>query len=667
MIRLPEAVDPAAVSFYPRLSFPRPCGIITTRMNESYDIIVIGGGHAGIEAAAAAAGMGQRVLLLSGNLDRIGWMSCNPSIGGLAKSQLVREIDALGGWMGLLADATGIQYRMLNKSKGPAVWSLRSQNDRALYAAQAKAALEGLDNLDLRQDLASEIITNAAGAVAGVATEHGREYIAPAVIIATGTFLNGLIHVGDKTQPAGRAGDPPSCELSNSLHCLKFEIGRLKTGTPARILSRDVDFSLTTEQPGDTDPEPFSYRTPVFEVIDSRVNMRRRIWPALPQMPCHLTWTNAAAHGIIRKNLDRSPLYSGKIKGVGPRYCPSIEDKVVRFAERDAHQVFLEPEGLHTAELYLNGLSSSLPEDVQQEFIHAIAGLERARITRFGYAIEYDYVYPEQLYPSLETKAVSGLYLAGQINGTSGYEEAAAQGLMAGINAALKLQRRPPLVLRRDEAYIGVLIDDLVTKGPREPYRMFTSRAEYRLLLRQDNADERLMRHGRELGLVGDDAWDAFQLRQQRIATEVARLHLELARPHEANDVLALHGSAPLAEPAPLAELLRRPELSYESLLPLDQHRPDLDSSVVQRVVIELRYEGYIRRQREQAEKLRDLDGAALPAGLDYAMIRGLTAEARQKLSQVLPQTIGQASRISGVSPADIGMILVHLKRTTGR
>ncbi|HTY07521.1 MAG TPA: tRNA uridine-5-carboxymethylaminomethyl(34) synthesis enzyme MnmG, partial [Candidatus Edwardsbacteria bacterium] len=445
-------------------------------MTETYDIIVVGGGHAGIEAAAAAARMGCRVLLLSGNLDRIGWMSCNPSVGGLAKSQLVREIDALGGQMGLLADASGIQYRTLNTGKGPAVWSLRSQNDRALYAREARAALEGIDNLELRQDNAAEILTGQDGGVRGVGTEHGAEYRAPAVVLATGTFLNGLIHLGDHTQPAGRAGDPPASLLSNSLIDNGLSLGRLKTGTPARILSRDVDFSRMTEQPGDAEPEPFSYRTPVFEVIDSRVNMRRRIWPALPQLPCFLTWTNPAAHRIIRDNLGRSPLYGGRITGVGPRYCPSIEDKVVRFAGRDAHQVFLEPEGLHTSELYCNGISSSLPEDVQQDFIHTIAGLERARITRFGYAIEYDYVFPEQLTPALQAKAVPGLFLAGQINGTSGYEEAAAQGLMAGINAALTVRGEAPLVLRRDEAYIGVLIDDLVTKGTREPYRMFTSR-----------------------------------------------------------------------------------------------------------------------------------------------------------------------------------------------
>ena len=635
-------------------------------MNERYDIIVVGGGHAGIEAAAAASRMGRKVLLLTGNIDRIGWMSCNPSIGGLAKSQLVREIDAMGGQMGLLADASGIQYRMLNTSKGPAVWSLRSQNDRALYAAEAKAALEGLANLELRQDVAAEILVDQDHAITGVATEHGREYHAAAVIIATGTFLNGLIHIGDTTQPAGRAGDPPSGFLPKSLSGFGLELGRLKTGTPARVLSRDIDFSRMTEQPGDAEPEPFSYRTPVFTVIDTRVNMRRRIWPALPQVPCHLTWTNAATHEIIRKNLGRSPLYSGKIKGVGPRYCPSIEDKVVRFAERDAHQVFLEPEGLRTSELYLNGISSSLPEDVQQDFIHTIAGLERAKITRFGYAIEYDFVHPEQLYPTLEVKNVPGLYLAGQINGTSGYEEAAAQGLMAGINAALKLQGKEPFVLRRDEAYIGVLIDDLVTKGTREPYRMFTSRAEYRLLLRQDNADQRLMPHGRALGLVDDGDWDAFQLRQRRISSEVARLGRELARPHEANDVLALHGSSPLSQPAPLSELLRRPELSYESLLPLDQHRPDLDDDVTRCVAITIKYKGYIGRQQEQAEKMRDADAVALPAGLEYRAVHGLTAEAVQKLARIRPLTVGQAARISGVSPADIGALLVHLKHSAG-
>ncbi|MRR09583.1 tRNA uridine-5-carboxymethylaminomethyl(34) synthesis enzyme MnmG, partial [bacterium] len=562
-------------------------------IDDQHDIIVIGGGHAGIESALAAAKMGCRVLLLSSNLDRIGWMSCNPSIGGPAKSQLVREIDALGGQMGLLADASGIQFRTLNTGKGPAVWSLRCQNDRVLYAREAKAALERQPGLSLRQEMAAGLLVED-GRVVGVTAESGREYRARAVIVATGTFLAGLIHIGTTMRPAGRAGDEPSVLLSNSLRDNGLQMGRLKTGTPARISAASVDFSRLSEQPGDDAPAPFSYRTPVDEVIDSRVNMRRRIWPSLPQVPCHLGWTNPATHEIIRRNLDRSPLYGGRITGVGPRYCPSIEDKVVRFADRDAHQVFLEPEGLQTGELYLGGLSSSLPGDVQESFIRSIAGLERAAVTRFGYAIEYDYVFPEQLSPALEARAVPGLFLAGQINGTSGYEEAAAQGLMAGINAALSLRGEPPLVLRRDEAYIGVLIDDLVTKGTREPYRMFTSHAEYRLLLRQDNADERLMGHGHELGLVGDDDWAAARSRMARIEREAARLGAETVRPEEANDVLATIPTAPLAEPATLADLLRRPEVGYAQLLPLDQARPELDRGLAARVEIAVKYHGYI-------------------------------------------------------------------------
>ncbi|MDI6740720.1 MAG: tRNA uridine-5-carboxymethylaminomethyl(34) synthesis enzyme MnmG [Candidatus Edwardsbacteria bacterium] len=664
-------------------------------MSNKHEIIVIGGGHAGIEAVLAAARMGCSVLLLTSNLDRIGWMSCNPSIGGLAKSHLVREIDALGGQMGLLADATGIQFRMLNTGKGPAVRSLRSQNDRALYAREAKAALERQTSLAIRQEMAAQLLVSDQG-IAGVVTEGGREYRAHAVILATGTFLNGLIHIGNKTNPAGRSGDAPSGFISNSLSVNGLELGRLKTGTPARIASRGVDFSKMTDQPGDADPAPFSYRTKVDEVVAGpprlravthyglparsrtsasakagvqarRVNLRRRIWPSLPQASCHLTWTNPAAHEIIRRNLDRSPLYSGRIKGVGPRYCPSIEDKVVRFAGRDGHQVFLEPEGLHTDELYLNGLSSSLPEDVQEDFIHSIAGLEQAVVTRFGYAIEYDFVFPEQLFPTLETKSIAGLYLAGQINGTSGYEEAAAQGLMAGINAALKARGDEPLILRRDEAYIGVLIDDLVTKGTREPYRMFTSRAEYRLLLRQDNADERLMGHGRRLGLIGDAPWDAFQDRREEIAREAARLSVARVRPHQANEVLSAIPTAPLAEPAMLADLLKRPEVGYEALRPLDQARPELDRAVVERVVIGIKYDGYIRRQREEAAKLGAAEGTPLAPDLDYGAVYGLTSEARQKLSRARPATVGQAARISGISPADIGMIMIHLKRSCHR
>ena len=635
-------------------------------MESDREIIIIGGGHAGIEAALAAARMGRTVLLLSSNLDRIGWMSCNPSIGGLGKSQLVREVDALGGQMGLLADATGIQFRMLNTGKGPAVQAIRSQNDRSLYARAARTALDSCPRLCLRQDMAARLILGD-GRVAGVVTESGREYRSAAVVIATGTFLNGLIHIGGNSRPSGRAGDESCFGLSKSLSDIGLKIGRLKTGTPARVAARSVDYARTDEQPGDADPRPFSYRTTVSEIIDGRVNLRRRVWPALPQVSCRLTWTNRATHDIIRGNLDRSPLYGGKISGIGPRYCPSIEDKVVRFPERCAHQVFLEPEGLDSGELYLNGLSSSLPEDVQEDLIRSIAGLERAEITRPGYAVEYDFVFPDQLHPWLEAKDIPGLYLAGQVNGSSGYEEAAAQGLMAGINAALACRGEAPLVLRRDEAYIGVLIDDLVTKGVREPYRMFTSRAEYRLLLRQDNADQRLMEHGRGLGLLDDAAWEAFERRRRRIAREVARLRTETVRPDDANGVLASIPTPPLAGAASLADLLRRPEVGYRDLLPLDQARPELEPEEADRVAIEIKYDGYVLRQRDQAERLRRFEALRLAPSLDYGAVRGIATEARQMLSAARPATLGQAARISGVSPADIALLLTHLKASGGR
>lgn len=631
-------------------------------MAEFFDIVVVGGGHAGIEAALASSRMRQRTCLLTMSLDRVGWMSCNPSIGGLAKSQLVKEVDALGGEMGRLADASGIQFRVLNRSKGPAVWSTRAQCDRLLYASAAKRALEGRPGLELRQATVSGILVDG-GKARGVALDDGSKLASRAVILATGTFLNGLVHIGLKSWPAGRAGEFPSAELSGSLAGLGLELGRLKTGTPARVDGQSVDFSKLAVQPGDDSPRPFSFRTPVYRLVDEKRKLRERIWPALTQTPCHLAWTNPETHRIIRDNLDKSPLFSGRIRGVGPRYCPSIEDKVVRFAERGRHQVFLEPEGLQTSEIYLNGISSSLPENVQVDLIRSIEGLEGARVTRPGYAIEYDFVRPTQVYPTMEAKAVEGLFLAGQINGTSGYEEAAAQGLMAGINACLMLKGAEPLVLDRDQAYIGVLLDDLATKGTEEPYRMFTSRAEYRLLLREDNARERLCGIGHRLGLVSDSEWEDFQGQRLRIASEIERLGRERVSPSEANDVLASMGSAPLSESASLSDLLRRPEIGYASLLPLDQERPELDGREAERVEIEIKYRGYIDRQRDAAARLRDLEGRRLPPDLDYSSVYGLTAEARQKLAAVRPLSLGQAGRISGVSPADIGVLLVHLKR----
>ena len=635
-------------------------------MATGFDIIVVGGGHAGIEAALAPARMGFRTCLLAMSLDRLGWMSCNPSIGGLAKSHLVKEVDALGGQMGRLADASGIQFRVLNRGKGPAVWSTRAQCDRSLYAQEAKKVLERQSGLEIRQEMAAEILLNGQGRVSGVRAESGVEYYSQIVIIATGTFFNGLIHIGGKTTPAGRAGEFPSIALCNALRGIGLEMERLKTGTPARVNSYSVDFSKFVPQPGDAEPRPFSFRTEVYKIIDKKLKLRERVWPSLPQVPCHLGWTNPKTHQVIRENLDRSPLYSGRIKGTGPRYCPSIEDKVVRFAERERHQVFIEPEGLNTSELYLSGLSSSLPEEVQEEFIHTIVGLEQASVTRPGYAIEYDFVFPTQLGPDLQTKRVEGLFLAGQINGTSGYEEAAAQGLMAGVNAGLKLRGLAPLVLGRDQAYIGVLIDDLVTKGTQEPYRMFTSRAEYRLLLREDNARERMAEEGHRLGLITEKEWGDFLERVYRVGREMERLAGERAAPAEANLVLEAMGAAPVSESVTMAELLKRPEVSYQSLLPIDQERPDYPAEIAERVEIEVKYQGYIKRQLEEAARMRQLEDMLLPQDIAYAAVYGLSSEAGQKLAQIRPRTLGQAGRISGVNPADISVLLVHMKKVGG-
>jgi len=598
-------------------------------MNAEVDVIVVGGGHAGCEAALAAARMGCTTLLVTMAIDQVAQMSCNPAIGGLAKGQLVREIDALGGEMGKVADATGIQFRMLNTGKGPAVQSPRAQSDRSGYRAEMKRRVEGQENLRLLQATVEEILVEG-GAVKGVRCLGGIEVRGGAVILTTGTFLRGLIHVGPATAVGGRMGEPSAEGLSGSLAAHGLRLGRLKTGTPPRVDGRTVRLDALEPQYGDERPRPFSFSTTSL--------------PG-PQLPCYMTHTNARTHDIIRENLDRAPLYTGQIRSMGPRYCPSIEDKVVRFAGKEGHAVFLEPEGRETDEYYCNGIPTSLPVDVQEELVHSIYGLESAHIVRYGYAIEYDFVPPTQLRPSLETKAVAGLFHAGQINGTSGYEEAAAQGLMAGINAALKLRGEEALVLGRDEAYIGVLIDDLVTLGTEEPYRMFTSRAEFRLLLRHDNADRRLMAYGHRMGLVSEGRFARLREKERRI--EEVREMLERCRRGDRT----------------LAELLRRPGTNFDDLCGLEcsLDAMDVPEEVAEQVQIELKYEGYIKRQLQEVEKVRRLEGWRIPEDFDYGSLKTIRTESRQKLSAVRPATLGQASRVSGVTPADISVLMVHL------
>ncbi len=613
-----------------------------------YDVIVIGAGHAGCEAALAAAGMGMRTCMFTMNLDTIGQMSCNPAIGGLAKGHLVREIDAMGGHMAQATDEAGIQFRMLNRSKGPAVWALRAQADRVLYRNAMHRIVEAHRGLDIKQGEIKKLVRDG-DRVTGVVDALGVEYPARTVIITTGTFLKGLIHVGLEHYPAGRAGEFPATGLSDSLLEMGFEMGRLKTGTPPRLDARTIDFSKTEPQPGDDPPEPFSYST--VKITN-------------PQLPCYITYTNEGTHRIIKAGLDRSPLYSGRIQGIGPRYCPSIEDKVVRFSERPRHQVFLEPEGLETAEYYANGISTSLPYDVQFSIVRSIRGLEEAEIMRPGYAIEYDYVYPTQLWHSLETKNVHGLYLAGQINGTSGYEEAAAQGLMAGINASLKIQNREPLVLKRHEAYIGVLIDDLVTKGTREPYRMFTSRAEYRLLLRHDNADLRLRDHGREVGLVDEDTYRSFTEKRDAIHAEIERLKTTRVRPSdEVNETLTALGTSAITENTLLEQLVKRPELDYSFVEQFSPPVEELSNDVRRQVEIEVKYAGYIRRQEEAAEKLLRSEEKRIPADFDYRAVGGLSSEVIAKLEEVRPENLGHAARIPGITPAALTLLAVTIEK----
>ena len=615
-----------------------------------YEVIVVGGGHAGTEAALAAARMGARTLLLSHQIETIGQMSCNPAIGGIGKGHLVREIDALGGVMGWAADRAGIQWRTLNASKGPAVRATRCQADRALYRAAIRQAVENQPNLSLFQQAVDDLLIEN-GRVHGVITQMGMRIESQTVVLTAGTFLAGLIHIGQANYRGGRAGDAPSLKLAEKLRELALGQGRLKTGTPPRIDGRSVDFSSLIEQPGDVPAPVFSFTGSVADHPH--------------QVSCWITHTSPATHEIIRGALDRSPLYSGKIEGIGPRYCPSIEDKVVRFADKDTHQIFIEPEGLSTHELYPNGISTSLPFDAQLALVRSIKGLERAHITRPGYAIEYDYFDPRGLEPSLQTKAIAGLFFAGQINGTTGYEEAAAQGLLAGLNAARQVQGREAWCPRRDQAYLGVLVDDLITLGTIEPYRMFTSRAEYRLQLREDNADLRLTAIGRGLGLVSDERWDSFARKRDAIDAENARLHTLWATPtNTLGQQFTAATGAPLSRETHAIDLLKRPQIGYAQLTALEGFGPPVfDPAVAEQVEIQAKYSGYVDRQRVDIDRSQRNEEAAIPASFDFFGVTGLSAEVLQKLVQVRPATLGQAARIPGVTPAAVSLLLVHLKR----
>ncbi len=606
-------------------------------MEYHYDVLVIGAGHAGTEAALAAARVGANVALLTTNLDTVAQMSCNPAIGGVAKGQIVREIDALGGAMGQAIDATGIQFRLLNRRKGPAMHSPRAQADKKAYQQEVKRIVEEQENLTLRQEIVEDILTAGQGRagqgsdqrVCGVRVVGDVVYRAPAVILTTGTFLQALMHTGEAKTPGGRAGEGTTKGISGALNRLGFRIERFKTGTPPRLNGRTIDFDKTEIQPGDDDPQPFSFVTDQFNV---------------EQIPCWITYTNEKVHDLIRANLERAPMYSGQIETSGPRYCPSIEDKVVRFADKTQHQIFLEPEGRHTQEVYVNGVSTSLPRDVQDEMFRHIPGLERAQIMRYGYAVEYDFCPPDQLQPWLETKSVAGLYFAGQINGTTGYEEAGSQGLMAGANAALRLRGDEPLILSRDQAYIGVLIDDLVTSGVDEPYRMFTSRAEYRLMLRQDNADRRLTPFGHQLGLVDETRWQRLQQKEAQVEQAAAAL-----------DELRTDGVT-------LAKYLRRPEVTWDDLVERSPQLAEFSSAVAEQVVYDVKYSGYIARQEVQIARQRRLADRRIPEQFDYAQITHLRTEAREKLSKIRPVSLAQAGRISGITPADVALLMVHLE-----